>query len=123
MRSIAIAVGGAAGALLRFWLSTAIAALVGGRFPYGTLAVNVIGSGLMGFLYVLFYERMEISTELRAALLVGILGAFTTFSTFSIETMTLIELGEHAKACLNILASITLCLFACWSGIVLGREL
>lgn len=123
MRPIAIAIGGAVGALLRFWLSTAVSALVGGRFPYGTLVVNVVGSGAMGFLYVLLYERMEGSTELRAALLIGFLGAFTTFSTFSIETMALLEEGEHLKAGLNIMASVSLCLIACWSGIILGRQL
>lgn len=123
MRSLAIAVGGAVGAVFRFWLSTAISALTGGRFPYGTLAVNVMGSGLMGLLYVLFYERMQGSTELRAALLIGLLGAFTTFSTFSIETMALLEQGEALKASLNILASVTLCLAVCWAGIVVGRQL
>lgn len=123
MHSIAIAVGGAVGAVLRFWLSTAVSTLLAGRFPYGTLAVNVMGSGLMGFLYVLFYERMEGSAELRAALLIGLLGAFTTFSTFSIETMLLLEEGEYLKAGVNILASVTLCLIVCWAGIILGRQL
>jgi CrcB protein len=123
MRSVAIAVGGAVGAVLRFWLSTAVSTLVGGRFPYGTLAVNAVGSGLMGFLYVLFYERMESNTELRAAILIGVLGAFTTFSTFSIETMALLEEGEYLKASLNVLASVVLCLIICWGGIILGRQL
>ena len=123
MRSIAIAVGGALGAVLRFWLSTTVSALTGGQFPYGTLAVNVTGSGFMGLLYVLLYERMEGSTELRAALLIGVLGAFTTFSTFSIETMALLEEGQHLKAGLNVLASVLLCLIVCWIGIILGRQL
>jgi CrcB protein len=123
MRSIAIALGGAFGALLRFWLSTAVSALTGGVFPYGTLAVNVMGSGLMGLLYVLFYERMQGGTELRAALLIGVLGAFTTFSTFSIETMALLEEGERLKASLNILASVGLCLSVCWASIIVGRQL
>lgn len=123
MRSIAIALGGALGAVLRYWLSTTVSALTAGRFPYGTLAVNVMGSGLMGFLYVLFYERMEASAELRAAVLIGVLGAFTTFSTFSIETMALLEEGEHLKAGLNVLASVALCLIVCWAGIIAGRQL
>ncbi len=123
MRSIAIALGGAAGAVLRYWLSTTVSTLAAGRFPYGTLAVNVIGSGLMGFLYVLFYERMEGGTELRAAVLIGVLGAFTTFSTFSIETMALLEEGEHVRAGLNVLASVSLCLTVCWAGIIVGRQL
>ena len=78
---LAIAIGGAAGAVLRYWTSTGIYALVGRTFPYGTLVVNVAGSLLMGFLYVLLVERLALSVEWRAALLIGVLGAFTTFST------------------------------------------
>ena len=96
---------------------------MGRGFPYGTLAVNVIGSFLMGLLYVFMLERMEVSAELRAAIMIGILGAFTTFSTFSIETMNLIEAGEITKAGLNIIFSVSLCLLGCWIGMVLGRQI
>ena len=119
---IAIAIGGALGALLRFWMSTGIHVLMGRGFPYGTLAVNVIGSFLMGLLYVFMLERMEVSAELRAALMIGVLGAFTTFSTFSIETMNLIEAGEVTRAGMNIVFSVSLCLLGCWLGMVLGRQ-
>ena len=119
----AIASGGAAGALMRFWVSGAIYTLLGRAFPYGTLVVNVIGSLAMGLLYILFMERMSVSPEMRAALLVGFLGAFTTFSTFSIETLNLIEQGELFKAVLNMLLSVIACVAACWLGVLIGRQL
>jgi CrcB protein len=120
---IAIASGGAAGALMRFWVSGAVYALLGRAFPYGTLVVNVIGSLAMGILYIFFMERMSVSPEMRAALLVGFLGAFTTFSTFSLETINLIEQGDLMKAGLNIVISVVACVTACWVGILIGREI
>ncbi len=118
-----IAAGGAIGALLRFWMSQGVYTLLGRGFPYGTLSVNVLGSLIMGILYVFLYERMDMSPEWRAALVIGLLGAFTTFSTFSIETLNLIEASEHLKAFMNILLSVSLCLVACWFGIIGARQL
>ncbi|MCG7873316.1 MAG: fluoride efflux transporter CrcB [Candidatus Thiodiazotropha lotti] len=120
---LVIASGGAAGALFRFWVSSGVYGVLGRGFPYGTLAVNVLGSLVMGFLYVLFIERMVVSTEWRAGLLIGFLGAFTTFSTFSMETLNLLEQAEVLKAGLNVLLSVVACLLACWLGLVLGRQL
>lgn len=120
---IAIAAGGAAGALFRFWVSTGVYSLMGRSFPFGTLVVNVLGSLVMGFLYVLLLDRMTVAPELRAALLVGFLGAFTTFSTFSIETLNLIEQADFFKAGLNMVLSVTACVAACWFGVLLGRQL
>ncbi len=117
-----IAAGGATGALLRYWLSTGVYSILGRGFPYGTLVVNVVGSLLMGLLYVFLFERMDVSTEWRAGLVIGLLGAFTTFSTFSIETLNLIEAGEQLKAGMNIILSVTLCILGCWLGMVLGRQ-
>lgn len=119
---VAIAVGGAMGALLRFWVSTGMYALLGREFPYGTLSVNVLGCLLMGFLYIFMLERFT-SVEWRAALLIGLLGAFTTFSTFSLESLNLIQSGETSKAFLNIAASVLLCLLATWLGMQLARQL
>ena len=117
-----IAAGGATGALMRYWMSNGIYALLGRGFPYGTLTVNVVGSLLMGFCYVFMIERMDVSVEWRAALMIGLLGAFTTFSTFSIETLNLLESGEQLKAALNILLSVTLCIIGCWLGMIVGRN-
>jgi len=121
-RLVAIAAGGAIGALLRFWVSTAMYALLGRDFPYGTLAVNVLGCLFMGFLSVFMLERIA-SVEWRAALLIGLLGAFTTFSTFSLETLNLIQGEEQVKAFLNIFVSVLLCLLATWLGMQLARQL
>ena len=123
VRTFAIAAGGAAGAVLRFWMSSAVHRMVGAGFPYGTLVINVVGSLLMGIGYALLVERMDASPEIRAVLLVGVLGAFTTFSTFSIETLQLIESGEALKAGLNVILSVCLCVGLCWIGLLLGRHL
>ena len=123
LQIVSIAIGGALGTLLRFWMSSGIHSFLGRGFPYGTLVVNVSGSFVMGFLYVFILEKMEINTEWQAALMIGLLGAFTTFSTFSIETMNLIEAGDISKAGLNIILSVSLCLIGCWMGMVLGRQI
>jgi CrcB protein len=120
---LAIVVGGAAGAVGRFWVANGVYALLGRAFPWGTLMVNAVGSLVMGFLYVVLIERGPLSAELRALLLVGFLGAFTTFSSFSIETLVLIEQGYLARAFANIWVSVLVCLAACWFGLVLGRTL
>ncbi|MGM0593944.1 MAG: fluoride efflux transporter CrcB [Pseudomonadota bacterium] len=120
---LAIAGGGALGAVLRFWLSGWSYALLGRAFPYGTLVVNLLGSLLMGLCYVLLTERLALAPEWRAFLMVGLLGAFTTFSTFSLETLNLLEAGNLLRAVANILLSVTLCIGAAWLGVMAGREL
>jgi CrcB protein len=120
---MAIAGGGALGALLRYWMSSGVYALLGRSFPSGTLVVNVLGSLVMGFLTILLLERMGGGATLRAFLLIGLLGAFTTFSTFSIETLDLVESGQHLKALLNILLSVVLCIGAAALGVMLARQL
>ncbi len=123
MQALAIAAGGALGALLRFWVSTAVYGWLGRAFPWGTLAVNLLGSAAMGVLYILLLERLTTGPEIRALLLVGFLGAFTTFSTFSIETFNLIEQAEIGKALLNVGVSVVACVLAAWAGVILGRQL
>ncbi len=120
---LAIAAGGAVGAVARFVFSTSVYRLFGQSFPYGTLAVNVVGSLAMGLLYVLLLERSMAGAELRAALTIGLLGAFTTFSTFSLETLVLIEQGEIGKAALNVGLSVVSCIGAAWLGVMMGRQL
>src|SRR5690606_18058707 len=97
--------------------------LLGKGFPYGTLTVNVIGSLLVGMLYVLLVERLQVGPEWRALLITGLLGGFTTFSAFSLETLLLFEQGELLKAVLNVVLSVVLCLAVAWVGIVVGRGL
>ena len=120
---LAIAGGGALGAIFRFGLSNGVYRLLGRDFPYGTMVVNVLGSLLMGLLFVVLVERMAVSAEWRLALLVGLLGSFTTFSTFSIETLALFDAGLPLKAVLNIVLSVVMCLTATWLGITIGRQL
>lgn len=121
--TLSIAAGGAVGALFRFWVSNGVYAVLGRGFPYGTLMVNVLGSLVMGFLYVLFLERMSVGPELRGAILIGLLGAFTTFSTFSIETLNLIEQADYLKAGLNMGFSVLACMIAVWLGVTVGRQI
>ena len=122
-QTVAIAAGGALGAVLRFWMSSGIYAWLGRGFPYGTLAVNVLGSLVMGFLYILMIERLAIGAEWRAFGLVGLLGAFTTFSTFSIETLNLLEQADYGKAVTNMLLSVVACIGAAYAGVMLARQL
>lgn len=120
---LAIAAGGALGAVLRFWSSSWVYGVMGRGFPFGTLAVNILGSLLMGICYVWLVERSSLGPEWRALIMVGFLGAFTTFSTFSIETMNLLEGGALVKVLLNVVLSVVLCVVAAWVGLVAGRQL
>ncbi len=118
-----IATGGALGAVMRYLVSTGIHSFLGRGFPYGTLTVNVLGSFMMGFLFIYLLERSSLGPEWRALILIGFLGAFTTFSTFSIETLNLIESGAMVRALANILVSVITCILATWLGVILGRQL
>ncbi len=120
---LAIAGGGAIGALLRFWVSGWVYALAGRGFPYGTLVVNVLGSLAIGFFSVWLLERVAGGVAWRAFLLIGLLGAFTTFSTFSLETLNLIETGQVGRALMNMALSLVLCLAAAALGVLLARQL
>lgn len=119
---LAIALGGAAGALLRYWLSAWVTTTLGIAFPYGTLAVNVVGSLLAGTIYVVLAERALLDTALRALLLVGLFGSFTTFSAFSLETVYLLKDGQLVKVALNVLGSVLLAVGAAWVGVTAARS-
>lgn len=121
---LCIFLGCGMGGLFRYWISNFIYSLTGPAFPSGTLVVNVTGAFLMGFLAVIAQERFGLNeAPLRALLLVGFLGGYTTFSTFSLETLHLIVIANYLGAALNILLSVVLCIGGVWIGALLGRQL
>ena len=120
---VAIAVGGSLGAVSRYWMSTSIYQWLGFGFPWGTLAVNLLGSLAMGFLSELLVERIHLSEDLRIGLLAGFLGSFTTFSTFSIDVLQLGSNQSVLKAILYIMLSVLLCILGAWAGLLAAKQL
>lgn len=121
--ALAIGAGGAIGSLLRYGLALAVQRATGSAFPLGTLTVNVIGSFAIGVLYVWLVERAGARPELRAFLMVGVLGGFTTFSSFSLETVNLVAQSDYGRAAANVAGSIALCLGGTLAGMAIGRQL
>jgi len=124
INTLLIFLGAGLGGVSRYWISNITYDFLGRQFPYGTLIVNISGCFLMGFLFTLLLERFAgMGAPLRAFLLIGFLGGYTTFSSFSIETLNLFESGAFLSASLNVLLSIILCLAATWLGIVGGKQI
>lgn len=117
---IAIAAGGAVGAVLRYALSGWVQGLGGARFPWGTLAVNVLGSFLLGLLMAAVIGHASTGPAARAFWAIGVLGAFTTYSTFSYESIALIAVGDWAAGGTNVVANLVLGLGAALVGLRLG---
>lgn len=117
-----VALGSALGGVARYWCSGLVARAVGETFPWGTLMVNVVGSFLIGLIAAISGTdgRFIIPVEARQFMMVGILGGFTTFSSFSLQTLTLARDGEWLLAGANIVGSVVLCLIAVWAGHMLG---
>jgi CrcB protein len=108
--SILVFLGGGIGAVARYWFSGAVHRVLPADFPYGTMAVNVVGCFLIGIMMALFDGRTTMSPSARVFITIGVLGGFTTFSTFSFETVSLFRNGEVARACANAFVTMTLCL-------------
>lgn len=119
----AVAVGGATGALARYGASTLFVMWFGRGFPVGTLVINVVGSFLIGLAYVFLVERSLLSAEWRLGLITGVLGGFTTFSAFSLETVGLLQDNAYLRAVLYVLLSVCLCIGATILAIWLARKI
>jgi fluoride exporter len=120
-----IALGGALGSMARYGCSSLIANLFGQTFPLGTLMINVLGSFVIGFFGTMTGPdgRVLVSGDIRQFVMVGICGGYTTFSSFSLQTLTLAQDGEFFRAGLNVTASVVLCLFSVWLGYVAAAAL
>ena len=120
---LVVALGGAAGSVARFLVATWAARALGTTFPYGTMIVNVVGSLLIGLIMHVSLTTTLISPTLRLLLTTGVMGGFTTYSTFNYETMSLLEQGAFALAGLNLGGTVVACLVGGWLGLIGGRLL
>jgi CrcB protein len=116
-----VAFGGAIGASLRFFINNVAVQVFGKSFPFGTLSVNIIGSFLFAIIYSLIERGLIQEVPWRALVMVGLLGAFTTFSTFSFDTIALLQQGAWVKSLINILMNVICCLLATWLGLQLFK--
>jgi CrcB protein len=122
-RTLLVAVGGLVGSVARYWVAGWVQSFDGAQFPFGTLVVNVLGSFAIGAVMTLSLERGMIGPEVRILLTTGFCGGFTTMSTFSYETMSLLRDGSAAGALGNIMLTLMTCLLSTWLGSLTGRML
>jgi len=122
MRYLLVLAGGGTGALARYVAASAIMTRFGGKFPLGTLTINVTGSFLIGFLMTMLTERFQLDPQWRLLLVVGFVGGYTTFSSFEWETFTAVRDGALWAAMLNIVSSVVLGNMAVWLGVMLARR-
>jgi fluoride exporter len=121
-----VGIGSAFGGMARFWVSGAVAKRVGEGFPWGTIVINITGSLIIGILYALTQPEGRLNTSrivVTQLLMVGICGGYTTFSSFSLQTLTLAQRGQWLWAGGNVLISVVACLIAVWLGFMLGQTL
>jgi CrcB protein len=116
-----VAAGGAVGSVARYLMASSIQSATGWQFPLGTVLVNILGCFLIGILYVLLVARPDPRNELRVLLMVGVMGGFTTFSSFSLETITMAMNANYAGAVLNVVISVAACLLGTTLGVALAR--
>jgi fluoride exporter len=122
IRYLLVLVGGGVGALTRYVAASAIMTRFGGKFPLGTLAINVTGSFLIGFLMTMLTERFQLDPRWRLLLVVGFLGGYTTFSSFEWETFTSVRDGALWAGMLNVVSSVMLGYVAVWLGVLLAKR-
>ena len=123
MTLLLVGAGGFFGAISRYAIDGAVTQVTGGRFPWGTLLINISGSFVLGLLFALAVERTTLPESIRAPILIGFIGAYTTFSTFTLETWRLVEAGNVAAAIANIAGSVLLGMVAIVAGLTLGRAI
>ena len=123
MALVLIAIGGAAGAVTRYVLDTSISQAVASAFPWGTFAINLSGSFLLGLLFALATERGILPADIRGPVMIGFVGAYTTFSTLMLESWRLVEDGSPALAAVNLGGSLVLGVVAVVAGLTLGRAI
>lgn len=113
-----LAAGGALGTLLRYWINLLITARFGESLPWGTIFINITGSFVIGLFAALTEPggRLMVPPDIRLFVLVGVCGGYTTFSSFSLQTLTLLQTGQPVRAIVNVVASVVLCLLAVWLG-------
>ena len=119
--ALAVGLGGAVGAILRWWVGVFMSHLLAPAF-LGTLAVNLAGSFLVGLLVIWFQGKLPISDVLRTGILVGLLGGFTTYSAFSMEAVHMMMAGFYGRASAYVAGTFVLCLMGTWAGVMLGRS-
>lgn len=120
---VAVALGGAIGSVARFWMTGAMTALTGPRFPWGTLLINVLGSFVIGLVagITLTAHRVGMHPDVRIFLMTGVCGGFTTFSAFSLQTLELLQSGDVVPAFGYAVGSVVMCVVATYCGWLLGR--
>ena len=120
-----VAIGGALGSVARYWMTIAVATLTGPLFPWGTIVINIVGSFVIGFVAYASapFGRVPLSSDMRAFIIAGFCGGFTTFSAFSLQTLELARSGHVLQAGGNIVLSVVLCLLAVWAGYAIGNVL
>lgn len=118
-----VALGGAIGSVARYLVSVWSARLAGSQFPWGTLTVNIVGAFLIGLMVETIARRFDASTEMRAFLVTGVLGGFTTWSSFTLDAVVLFERGDWGLSALYLVGSLVVSFAAVFAGLALGRAL
>ena len=118
---LVVGFGGAVGAILRWWVGVFMNHFLAPAFV-GTLVVNLVGSFMIGLLLIWFQGRLPISDVLRTGILVGLLGGFTTYSAFSMETVNMMMAGLYGRASAYVVVTVVVCLMGTWAGVMLGRS-